>query len=880
MTVPVSAQLGHALWTCVDLSVPQLTRMARREAVVLGAKLAPNWGCFSGVDAQVDPAENSGLHPGLQKGVVAEDQVPGKETGLHPGLQQAMEGDGSHTDALESNEDNDETGLHPGLQESMSAQQAPLQSELPTPTERPTELPTKLPTAKAFRFDADASLSVVTWKDTPSHADANGCGTWKIVYVNALGNRNLAAANGVTDWIKRQRASIAVVVGIVPESNGNDKLIRDELGVHLAATGFNSSRVMRTRSHEFIAVLANAPIELLAEYTASPFKHGCMNARVGRLVLFACRFNDEDAALRSQEARLIASGLAIVDDTSHTAADPGAESAVPIAVIGDLSSLSPLDRKVLAAQSTRSKLKAADQSKFHPLELLTPEGDVSYLAIQELLGAGLHDMCLGTEADEVTVSAGQSLIHPSGCGPTKAFQPPLQTLSLRLDYVLANSVFKDMFRFCKVIDHDDDPAADVRFPLYCESEKVCSGHGDHSHGSGQGQPVPTAASSSLKAPSGRSGELPETEKLRAALAVTTSLRATLLKEYEAESVLTQSMWRDEHTADLLSDRFHRAYHRQNRTFVISVAGMSNTAGHDNFFNSSWPIVMAELLKPVFHALDITLVVRNHAIGGTFSLPYSWCLPTFLGQDSDLVMWEFMMGSEGYGDFKLPSDELFIRNAMSMREHPRVMFNMMGSPRKDEEDGKRIELEARSAASRPEFWQDPQRRRLMEHYLPYGFHALDIEQGIWDQDHHSPFTFSDMWLKKDFPGGAPWHPGVTGHRLQASALVYFYAYAMSKMIQAELDHPHSRSDWAHSHGATVAFNLPAPLSCGHGLPGLWCDLGNAQCATSYEPKVGKAAGGAGNAGDLKDVIAGATAWTHVIAPADAPELREHHADERG
>jgi hypothetical protein len=538
---------------------------------------------------------------------------------------------------------------------------------------------------------------------------------------------------------------------------------------------------------------------------------------------------------------------------------------------------------------------AADQSLLHPRELLTKDGDVCYLAVQELLGVGLHDMCLGTEADEASLNtvAGQSHVHPSGCGPTKAFKPPLQPLSLRLDYVLANRAFQEMFRFCKVVDHDEAlPPADLRFPLYCESEQVCSGHRQRSQGSAAKDPqgsVKTPRVSSLK-PSSRSSASTEavkrssasTEavKLRAALEAITSLRSALLKEYKVESVLRESMWRDERTADLLSERFHRAFHRQSRTFVISVAGMSNTAGHDNRFNSSWPMVMAQLLKPVFLALGITLEVRNHAIGGTFSLPYSWCLPTFLGQDSDLVMWEFMMGSEGYGDLKIPSDELFIRNAMGLREHPLVMFNMMGTPRKDEEDGKPIELEARSAASRPEFWQDPERRRLMEHYLPYGLHALNIEQGIWDQDHRSPFTYSEMWLKKDFPGGAPWHPGVAGHRLQASAIAYFYGYAMSKMIQSEMDHPHAHADWTHSHGPAATLNLPASLACGHGPSGLWCDLGNAQCATSYEPKVGKAAGGAGNAGDLKDVIAGPTAWTHVIAPADAPELEKHHADERG
>ena len=37
-----------------------------------------------------------------------------------------------------------------------------------------------------------------------------------------------------------------------------------------------------------------------------------------------------------------------------------------------------------------------------------------------------------------------------------------------------------------------------------------------------------------------------------------------------------------------------------------------------------------------------LQVRNGAMGGINALPYSWCVETSLGDDSDVVMWEFMM----------------------------------------------------------------------------------------------------------------------------------------------------------------------------------------------------------------------------------------------
>jgi hypothetical protein len=102
----------HTTAWLVSLSL-QLTRMARREAIVIGATLAPNWACFSGADPQEDPAEETGLHPGLQQAVATS---PGEEKGLHPGLQQEAKTNGAGSDG-----DIDDTGLQPGLQQSAQA---------------------------------------------------------------------------------------------------------------------------------------------------------------------------------------------------------------------------------------------------------------------------------------------------------------------------------------------------------------------------------------------------------------------------------------------------------------------------------------------------------------------------------------------------------------------------------------------------------------------------------------------------------------------------------------------------------------------------------------------------------------------------------------
>jgi hypothetical protein len=246
------------------------------------------------------------------------------------------------------------------------------------------------------------------------------------------------------------------------------------------------------------------------------------------------------------------------------------------------------------------------------------------------------------------------------------------------------------------------------------------------------------------------------------------VEATAVDDATLRDVFDRSVWRTNESSRILEGRFLRALLKGDQ-FVMSVAGMSNTAGHDNWFNASWPIVMHRVLAPVFEAAGVAFVVRNMAMGGTGQIPYSWCLPEFLGDDTDLVGWEFMMDTAGYATAS--AHEQFLRAAAALPNRPPVVFNLMGPPRDDREGRK---IEPRSAASRPPFW----RRRdsdLFAQYAELGVHGLDLQQGIWDKDHAQPFTFTGMWMTKSFGlGGAAWHPGVTGHLAMAHSLAWYYS----------------------------------------------------------------------------------------------------------
>ena len=60
-----------------------------------------------------------------------------------------------------------------------------------------------------------------------------------------------------------------------------------------------------------------------------------------------------------------------------------------------------------------------------------------------------------------------------------------------------------------------------------------------------------------------------------------------------------------------SDNKGRSRKGEKKSFVMSFTGSSVTAGHDNFFNESFPIVVQNTLQPVFNALGIHLEVCNY-----------------------------------------------------------------------------------------------------------------------------------------------------------------------------------------------------------------------------------------------------------------------------
>lgn len=75
------------------------------------------------------------------------------------------------------------------------------------------------------------------------------------------------------------------------------------------------------------------------------------------------------------------------------------------------------------------------------------------------------------------------------------------------------------------------------------------------------------------------------------------------------------------------------------SYHMVFGGSSVTAGHDNFYNQSYPYVFKKRLQSTFDKLGIDLIVRNIALGANNCVPYIQCYESMGGPNIDFAGWE-------------------------------------------------------------------------------------------------------------------------------------------------------------------------------------------------------------------------------------------------
>eukprot|EP01033_Poteriospumella_lacustris_P007876 gene7876-5657_t len=74
-------------------------------------------------------------------------------------------------------------------------------------------------------------------------------------------------------------------------------------------------------------------------------------------------------------------------------------------------------------------------------------------------------------------------------------------------------------------------------------------------------------------------------------------------------------------------------------YLMIFGGTSVTAGHDNYYNQSYPFVFERRIKKAFEALGIKLLVHNIAQGANNCRPSDHCYNAMGGDNADFMSWE-------------------------------------------------------------------------------------------------------------------------------------------------------------------------------------------------------------------------------------------------
>ncbi|KAL7542174.1 hypothetical protein ACHAXR_011579 [Thalassiosira sp. AJA248-18] len=205
--------------------------------------------------------------------------------------------------------------------------------------------------------------------------------------------------------------------------------------------------------------------------------------------------------------------------------------------------------------------------------------------------------------------------------------------------------------------------------------------------------------------------------------------------------------------------------QQQPEFVMAFAGYSVTVGRGNHLEQSYPFVLERILSPILELspFNMKLTVRNSAIGGIPSFPYGWCLSNFLGEDADVVSWDYGM-NEGNGASGLES---YVRQSLMMPKSPPLFVLLdMKRPRLDLLQKyvnlgvlpDPIALGGRDAVD----------KKLLQ--LPEGERPSGLQK--WDE-----------WgAPKGAPGQSPWHPKKMEHELMGWMLVVHMLDALDVALE--------------------------------------------------------------------------------------------------
>lgn len=285
------------------------------------------------------------------------------------------------------------------------------------------------------------------------------------------------------------------------------------------------------------------------------------------------------------------------------------------------------------------------------------------------------------------------------------------------------------------------------------------------------------------------------------------------------------------------------------TWIVSFTGSSVTAGRDSPVNKSVVAITGQLMQPSFAEVGLQFLSVQAAMEANPCMPYDLCVQAFAGQKADMVHWE---QSYNCGEDSVMA-ELFIRQAMSLKSKPIIIFSHSVTENWDKKDcekderppytlsdSDRILLQSFQAAPRKVFTQHNKRRytdgtynQINSHYKASGL------QVFFHNDYKKAYQCRGPYVHQWGSGNAGWHPSILGHRLRAShhAVVWLSVFkdAVSELVHLVHDSNGKIADVHRNISVTLeefwVVNKSSPAKRIHETP----IVDNIQCWNNYAPR---------------------------------------------
>lgn len=243
------------------------------------------------------------------------------------------------------------------------------------------------------------------------------------------GGKNLES---IQRWITGFGKGFDVIA--LNECNAMDK--NGKLQSFAEASGFSFSVLLRARTGYHLGIMSQRPI-LVNQTKAHPYHHGLLEVET-----FGVRFLVTHLSPASSDAR-----LAECMDLSSRISELTVEG-VPTILLGDLNTLSPLDKEQHIASHLAQSLAANDRLKKKFLRQGAAGLEIDYRPMQTLLDAGFLDLSLADDSHRPGSTDGARCdLDPEEKGsgssactvPTLNHLDPMHAAQMRLDYTLGNA---------------------------------------------------------------------------------------------------------------------------------------------------------------------------------------------------------------------------------------------------------------------------------------------------------------------------------------------------------------------------------------------------------------------------------------------------------